>query len=66
MSVTRGDLNGGGLPDIVVGASAYKYEETEGTNPACNDTPAVDTCIRSGRTYMYVGEQVVGTSPPRS
>ena len=61
--VRRGDLDGAGLPDIVVGASAYKYEEAEGTNPACNDTPAVDTCIRSGRTYMFRGETIVGTSP---
>jgi hypothetical protein len=61
--VARGDLNGGGLPDIVVGSSAYKYEEAEGTNPACNDTPAVDTCIRSGRAYMYRGEDMAGTSP---
>lgn len=61
LPVRRGDLDAGGLPDIVVGASAYKYDET--TNPACDDTVAVDTCIRSGRTYMYRGEDVVGTSP---
>ena len=61
--VARGDLNGAGLPDVVVGASAYKYEQAEGTNPACDDTPAVDTCIRSGRAYMYRGEDIVGTSP---
>lgn len=63
LPVRRGDLNNGGLPDVVVGASAYKYEEAEGTNPACDDTPALDTCIRSGRTYMYLGESIVGTSP---
>ncbi|HWC26519.1 MAG TPA: integrin alpha [Solirubrobacteraceae bacterium] len=62
-AVRRGDLTGGGRPDIVVGASAYKYEEAEGTNPACNDTTAVDTCIRSGRAYMYRGEDIVGTDP---
>ena len=62
-AVRRGDLEGSGLPDIVVGASAYKYEEAEGTNPACDDTPAIDTCIRSGRAYMYRGEDIVGTSP---
>lgn len=61
LPVRRGDVDGGGLPDIVVGASAYKYDET--TNPACDDTPAADTCIRSGRTYMYRGESIVGTSP---
>ena len=63
VTVRRGDLDGGSRPDIVVGASAYKYEESEGTNPACDDTAAVDTCIRSGRTYMYRGEDIVGTSP---
>ena len=62
--VRRGDLDAGGRPDIVVGASAYKYDET--TNPACDDTAAVDTCIRSGRTYMYRGENIVGTSPDTS
>lgn len=61
LAVARGDLNGGGLPDVVVGASAYKYDEA--TNPACDDTPAADTCIRSGRVYMYRGEDIVGTSP---
>jgi hypothetical protein len=61
--IRRGDLDGAGLPDIVVGASAYKYEEAEGTNPACNDTAAIDTCIRSGRMYMFRGENIVGTSP---
>lgn len=61
LPVRRGDLNGGGRPDVVVGASAYKYDEL--TNPACDDTTAVDTCIRSGRTYMYLGENIVGTSP---
>ena len=61
LPVKRGDLNGGGSPDIVVGASAYKYDET--TNPACDDTAAADVCIRSGRTYMYKGEDIVGTSP---
>ena len=66
VAVTRGDLNGGGLPDVVVGSSAYKYEEGEGTNPACNDTAAVDTCIRSGRAYMYRGEDIVGTSADAS
>jgi len=61
LPVRRGDLDGGGRPDIVVGASAYKYDEA--TNPACDDTAAVDTCIRSGRAYMYLGEDIVGTSP---
>ncbi len=61
LPVRRGDLDGGGRPDIVVGSSAYKYDEI--TNPACDDTASVDTCIRSGRTYMYRGEAIVGTSP---
>ena len=72
IAVRRGDMDNGTRPDIVVGASAYKYEEADdqgggfGQNhPACDDTPAADTCIRSGRSYMYSGENIVG-SPPQT
>ena len=72
IAVRRGDLDNGTRPDIVVGASAYKYEEADdqgggfGQNySACNDTAALDTCIRSGRSYMYSGENIVG-SPPQT
>ena len=69
IAVRRGDMDAGTRPDIVVGASAYKDEEADDqgafgqNNPACDDTPAADTCIRSGRSYMYSGENVVGTAP---
>jgi Ca2+-binding RTX toxin-like protein len=63
-------MNGGGLPDLVVGSSAYKYEDTDdqgggfGQNhPACDDTAAPDTCMRSGRAYTYSGENIVGSVP---
>jgi hypothetical protein len=61
--VTIGDLDGGGRPDIVVGAPFVKDEES--TNPTCNDTPAADVCERSGRLYMYRGEEITNTPAGR-
>jgi hypothetical protein len=65
-AVKRGDLDNAGSPDIVIGASAYKYEEAEGNAPpSCGDNGpagASDVCIRSGRLYMYRGEDIIGTT----
>ena len=69
-AVEIGDLDGGGRPDIVVGASAT----TERTGPAatggtadpgsqCAAAPAGTFCAAAGRAYIYRGEEIVGSSP---
>jgi hypothetical protein len=62
-AVRIGDLDGGGEPDIIVGASFFKDDET--SNPGACSTPggAATECARSGRVYMYRGEEIVGTDP---
>ncbi|MGH9158295.1 MAG: integrin alpha [Acidimicrobiales bacterium] len=60
-AVKIGDLDGGGRPDIVIGAFGYN-ETGPSDNPACNPGP----CARTGRVYFYRGEDLVGTNPTTS
>ncbi len=57
--VARGDLDGKGKTDIVIGAP--DYEETAETNPFACRAPAA-TCPGLGRVYVYGGEDITG--PP--
>lgn len=57
-AVKIGDMDGGGRPDIVVGASDY-FEAGPATNPACDPGP----CDEAGRAYVYRGEDVAGSDP---
>ena len=52
-AVANGDLDGGGQPDVVVGASGY-YEDSTSYPSRC--TGATNTCRASGRTYIFNGE----------
>ena len=63
LAVRIGDINGGGQPDILVGASDY-FETSATANPAspCALTPG-SQCLQAGREYVYYGESIVGTSP---
>ena len=59
--VARGDLDGAGAPDIVIGAS--DFTESFASNPACRDPgsdPAAPTgtCFQAGRFYVYRGEDL--------
>jgi len=61
-AVRIGDINGGGEPDILVGASDY-FETGATANP---DSPcaAVSTnqCLQAGREYVYHGESIAGAN----
>ena len=62
-SVVMGDMDGGGRPDLVIGASSTS--ETAATaHPGshCAQTPGA-VCQASGRVYIYSGESIAGTSP---
>jgi hypothetical protein len=53
--VAAGDVDGSGIPDIVVGAPDYR--ETSDSNPVCEaDFPG--TCEPTGRVYVVRGEDV--------
>jgi len=58
----RGDLDGGGKPDIGVGASDFT-DGTAGTNPAENPNCTTAVCFQTGRYFVYRGEDLVGLSP---
>ncbi|HEX2029741.1 MAG TPA: cell wall-binding repeat-containing protein [Nitriliruptorales bacterium] len=57
-AVKIGDMNGGGMADIVVGNSSF-YEAGPATNPNCDPGP----CNGAGRVYFFAGEDIAGSSP---
>jgi hypothetical protein len=56
-AVRIGDLDAGGRPDIVIGAS--DFTEAASSNPLCT----TGTCFQTGRFYVYRGEDLVGAAP---
>ena len=66
-AVQIGDLNGGGKPDIVVGASDY-FETGATAHPDsdCASAPG-NECLQAGREYVFYGETIApaasGTDP---
>jgi hypothetical protein len=64
-AVARGDLDGGGKPDIGVGASDF----TDGTvgsdagDPAANPNCTTSNCFQTGRYFVYAGEALTGLPP---
>ena len=62
-AVRLGDLNGGGRPDVIVGAA--DYAETGATalpGSPCAASPA-NVCLQAGRAYVFLGEAIAGSSP---
>ena len=64
LAVRLGDMNGGGMPDIVVSASDY-FETGATANPGsqCAQAGAAAQCLQAGRAYVYYGESIAGTDP---
>ena len=55
-AVRTGDVDGGGKPDIYIGAS--DFTETAGTHPNCTTK-----CFQAGRAYVFRGEDLAGLDP---
>jgi len=62
-AVLKGDMNGGGAPDIIISASDY-YETGASANPqsACASSPS-NQCLQAGRSYVFYGESIAGSDP---
>ncbi len=63
-AVKTGDLDGGGVPDIIVGANGFPETGTTalpGSN--CAATAGATTCVQAGRSYVYRGEDIAGSNP---
>lgn len=63
-AVLKGDVDGGGFGDILIGAT--DYSETKGTaHPASDCATQIGTanCTGAGRVYVYRGEDIAGTNP---
>ena len=62
--VALGDVDGGGAPDIVVGASRYtESPATAMPGSHCANAAPGATCVGAGRAYVYRGEDVAGSNP---
>jgi len=64
-AVQMGDMDGGGRPDLVIGASlTSENNQTAAPGSHCARTaPDGTECRSSGRVYFYFGEDIVGSSP---
>jgi hypothetical protein len=59
--VALGDLDGGGEPDLVVGAPDFEENAAGDTNPTACPFGGPATCPGLGRVYVYSGEAVTGS-----
>ena len=57
-----GDLDGGGKPDIVIGAPDYGEDAAADTNPSACPLTGPATCPGLGRVYVFSGEDVTAGS----
>jgi hypothetical protein len=60
-AVAKGDVDGGGVADLVISASATTENSASAhPNSHCARTPGA-TCGAAGRVYVYRGEDIVGS-----
>ena len=63
-NVRTGDIDGGGHPEIVIGANFFpEIPQTAHPNSHCAQAPANTICHQAGRAYIYRGEDVAGSNP---
>lgn len=64
-AVRIGDMEGGGQPDVVIGANRFA-EIGSTANPESHCAQQADPngiCLDAGRAYIYRGEDIAGTNP---
>jgi len=63
-AVQIGDVDGGGKPDFMVGASDF-FETGATANPdsPCAEAGPAAQCLQAGRAYLFRGEDVAGSDP---
>ena len=64
-AVARGDVDGGGVADLVIGASSTTENAASahpGSHCARTSSPTA-ICAAAGRVYVFHGENIVGSSP---
>ena len=63
-AVRIGDLDQGGVPDIIVGANGFpETGATAHPDSHCAATAGTATCVQTGRSYVYRGEDIAGSNP---
>ncbi|MDQ4026186.1 MAG: hypothetical protein M3217_11975, partial [Actinomycetota bacterium] len=68
-AVRIGDMDGGGVPDAVIGANRFtEIGSTAAPGSHCQQTDPAGTnlsavCFDAGRAYMYRGEDIAGSNP---
>jgi hypothetical protein len=63
-AVKVGDVTGGSVPSILVGASDF-FETGATANPAspCAQAGPTTQCLQAGREYVFSGEAIAGSNP---
>ena len=63
-AVRTGDLDNGGVPDVIVGANGFPENgATAHPESHCAANAGTATCVQTGRTYVYRGEDIAGSNP---
>ena len=62
--VRIGDTDGGGQPDVVIGANRFtEIPSTAQPNSHCAQAAPGTICHDAGRAYIYRGEEIAGSNP---
>ena len=63
-AVRIGDTDGGGVPDVVIGANRFPENgATAHPESHCAKNAGASVCLDAGRAYTYRGEEIAGTNP---
>ena len=62
-SARIGDMDGGGRPEIVVGANRFQENAASSAPASQCATSGAALCFEAGRAYIYRGEDIAGSNP---